>query len=191
MVGNQPMPMGDPLEMPEAVQVTVIRPEPIDLGKTLMAQRLQELLAVNRIHLEGEGGLPVLSRALRERQGPESLIWPVEGPVVGAFGWYRHPLYQDWRYHPGIEIAVAEGEPVRAGLHGQVQLVEETGPGYFRVVIDHGEGWLTTYDNLDRVNVARGQIIAQGQPVGWTGKGNLLFTLRQGGKTVDPRQFIR
>ena len=45
----------------------------------------------------------------------EHLIWPAKGEVSVPFGWYRHPVYNDWRFNAGIEIAVS-GDAVRTVL---------------------------------------------------------------------------
>lgn len=191
MIGNRPLPFRERLSLPAPIEETG-EPSLGDLTGTLLGRELaSRLLAASHLTWDGIGDdVPVLGRA-RPRQGPENLIWPVEGQIASAFGWYRHPLYRDWRYHPGLEFAVRDGEPIRAALSGRVQLVEETAPGYFRVVLEHGDGWQTTYDNLDQVSISRGQEVSQGQSIGWPGSGGLLFSLRQEGKAVDPRQFVR
>ena len=188
MIGNRPLPFQERISLPAPMEEAG---ETRDLTGTLLGRELAaRLLASSQLIWDELGDdVPVLGRA-RPRQGPENLIWPVEGRITSAFGWYRHPLYRDWRYHPGLEFAVKDGEPIRAALSGRVQLVEETAPGYFRVVLEHGDGWQTTYDNLDQVSISRGLEVRQGQPIGWSG-GGLLFSLRHEGKAVDPRQFVR
>jgi murein DD-endopeptidase MepM/ murein hydrolase activator NlpD len=32
----------------------------------------------------------------------EKMIMPAQGRVVSDFGWRKHPVYQDWRYHTGV-----------------------------------------------------------------------------------------
>jgi len=189
MIGNRPLPFRERISLPAPMEEAE---ETWDLTGTLLGRELiARLLASSQLTWDGAlDEVPVMARG-RMRQGPESLIWPVEGRITSAFGWYRHPLYRDWRYHPGLEFAVRDGEPIRAALGGRVQLVEETAPGYFRVVLEHGDGWQTTYDNLDQVSVGRGLDVGQGQPIGWSGGGSLLFSLRHEGKAVDPRQFVR
>ena len=41
-----------------------------------------------------------------------SELWT--GVITQKFGWRFHPLYQDWRYHNGVDIAGGEGKIVPA-----------------------------------------------------------------------------
>ena len=182
MIGNRPLPTGSGFPFPAPMEEAG---ETRDLTGTLLGRELAaRLLASSQLIWDELGDdVPVLGRA-RPRQGPENLIWPVEGRITSAFGWYRHPLYRDWRYHPGLEFAVRDGEPIRAALSGRVQLVEETAPGYFRVVLEHGDGWQTTYDNLDQVSISRSR--SEPGSVHRLAGRRPAVSLRQDGKAVDP-----
>lgn len=96
---------------------------------------------------------------------PGRLVWPADGMVVAMAGWRRHPERGDWRYLPGLELAVPSQAPVRAAADGRVASVEAGSEG-FTVVIDHGEGWSTVYGRLSRVRVQRGQTLTAGTIVG-------------------------
>src|SRR5690606_31426948 len=61
--------------------------------------------------------------------------------VVRGRGWYRHPVYRDWRFHPGVELEAAPGSSVAAALGG---VVVEAGPDErwgLTVRVQHGNGW--------------------------------------------------
>ncbi|HEY8425317.1 MAG TPA: M23 family metallopeptidase [Limnochordales bacterium] len=94
------------------------------------------------------------------------LVWPADGMVVATAGWRRHPEQGDWRYLPGLELAVPSGAPVRASGDGRVSAVEAGADG-FTVVIDHGGEWQTVYGRLARVRVQQGQEVAAGTVVGY------------------------
>lgn len=97
---------------------------------------------------------------------PGRLVWPADGMVVAVAGWRRHPEHGDWRYLPGLELAVPSGAPVRAAADGRVSGVEAGADG-FTVVIDHGDGWSTVYGQLARVHVQRDQAVRAGAVIGY------------------------
>ncbi|HAK74608.1 MAG TPA: hypothetical protein DCP36_15585, partial [Sporomusaceae bacterium] len=45
---------------------------------------------------------------------------PLNGAIVADFGWLHHAVYQDWRFHTGIDIAGTPGQPVRAAASGRI-----------------------------------------------------------------------
>lgn len=95
-----------------------------------------------------------------------TLVWPADGMVVAMAGWRRHPERGDWRYLPGLELAVPSGAPVRASADGRVASIEASADG-FTVVIDHGEGWSTVYGRLFRVRVQPDQSLKAGTIIGY------------------------
>ena len=50
------------------------------------------------------------------------MIWPVNGPITGAFGEQR-----PGHIHAGIDIAAGEGTPIHAADNGRVVLMQGTG----------------------------------------------------------------
>jgi murein DD-endopeptidase MepM/ murein hydrolase activator NlpD len=95
-----------------------------------------------------------------------------------------------------MDIAAAEGTPIRAVRDGTVTFAGERG-GYGLVVyVDHGDGLQTRYAHCSRLHVKPGQKITQGQllsEVGSTGRstGNHLhFEARKNGVAVDPKTIF-
>jgi murein DD-endopeptidase MepM/ murein hydrolase activator NlpD len=118
------------------------------------------------------------------------LIWPVNGPVVSPFG-------MRWgRMHEGIDIAAGYGTPIEAAAGGTVVYAGwEDGYGNF-VVIDHGDGLATAYGHQQRIAVANGQSVTQGQLIGYVGctghcfGPHLHFEVRVNGTPVDPLRYL-
>lgn len=102
---------------------------------------------------------------------------------------------------PDASIGLAV--PALAAGPGVVKDASMIGTG-FRVRIDHGGGWTTSYMHLSDLKVRRGQKLKGGEPVGTIaydprrkpsqGLNHLHWQLENGGSrnadTVDPEQFL-
>jgi murein DD-endopeptidase MepM/ murein hydrolase activator NlpD len=117
-------------------------------------------------------------------------IWPVNGPVVSGFG-------MRWgRMHEGIDIAAASGTPIRAAAAGRVVYAGWMS-GYGNLVaIDHGGGVSTAYAHQSSMAVGNGQLVSQGQTIGYVGctghcfGPHLHFEVRINGAPVDPLGYL-
>jgi len=98
------------------------------------------------------------------------MIWPVTGPITGIYGSQRILNGEARSPHLGVDIAAPAGTPVKAAAAGTVTLAEPD--LYFTggtVIIDHGYGLSTIYVHLQRLDVALGERVQQGQPIGLLG----------------------
>lgn len=129
--------------------------------------------------------------------GSGSMIWPVDGPVVSGFG--GRDIGAGYEYHPGIDIAVPEGTPIRAALAGTVIFTqpEASSGGYGNYTcIDHGGGLSTCYAHQSSFAVAAGQSVSQGEVIGYSGcTGYCLgphvhFEVRINGSVTDPMGYL-
>ena len=117
-------------------------------------------------------------------------IWPVNGPVTSGFG-------MRWgRMHEGIDIGVGYGTPILAAAAGRVVYAGWMS-GYGNLVaIDHGGGISTAYGHQSSIAVSVGQIVAQGEPIGYVGctghcfGPHLHFEVRINGAPVDPLGYL-
>jgi murein hydrolase activator len=151
-------------------------------------QRLQGTVA----QLGGRGGPVMLP--LRPFRG--ALPWPAAGVLIGRFGRATTSRFGTSIARNGIEISVAEGQPVRAVHEGTVAFSDQfTGYGNL-VIIDHGDGAYSLYGYLSSLEAARGAHVDAQTRVGSSGRnpsGNpaLYFELRIDGKPVDPVQWLK
>ncbi|MGN6586250.1 MAG: murein hydrolase activator EnvC family protein [Solirubrobacterales bacterium] len=129
--------------------------------------------------------------------GSGSMIWPVDGPVVSGFG--PRTINGSYEYHPGIDIAVPEGTPIRAALSGTVSLqqTEAESGGYGNYTcLDHGGGLSTCYAHQSSFAVSLGQSVSQGEVIGYTGctgycfGPHLHFEVRINGSVTDPMGYL-
>ena len=98
--------------------------------------------------------------------------------------------------HPGVDIALAIGTPVRAAGGGTVsQAGADAEYGRF-VLIAHPDGLESMYGHLDRVLVSTGATVGAGDVVGLSGNSgrstapHLHFEVRRDGRHVDPLPLI-
>jgi murein DD-endopeptidase MepM/ murein hydrolase activator NlpD len=117
-------------------------------------------------------------------------IWPVNGPVTSGFG-MRWGLM-----HEGIDIGADYGTPIRAAASGRVVYAGWMS-GYGNLVaIDHGGGVSTAYGHQSSIAVGNGQVVSQGQTVGYVGctghcfGPHLHFEVRINGSPVDPLGYL-
>ncbi len=126
----------------------------------------------------------------------QGFIWPVRGTISSPFGPRIHPIYSIPSFHTGIDIAVAEGTPVRAAAGGIVTFSGwQEGFGLL-VVIDHGNGYETYYGHLSKLLVSSGQSVSAGETIALSGNTGLStgphlhFEVRYLGSPVDPRPLL-
>ena len=115
----------------------------------------------------------IIRGALRHWSDAEDVglvfIKPVQGPYSSPFGLRRYFNQQPRKPHSGIDIAAPEGTPVMAPASGTVL---ETGDYFFNgntVFIDHGQGLVTMFCHLSRIEVESGQQVATGEVIGRVG----------------------
>lgn len=115
--------------------------------------------------------------------------WPADGKVISGFG-----NRGDGRVNQGINIGLAEGDPIRAAADGVVSYAgDEIGVFGGLVLIDHGQGWITAYGHASKLDVVRGQKVRAGQVIGAGGQTGyvtepqLHFEIRKDREPVDPR----
>ena len=121
---------------------------------------------------------------------------PVLGPVSSPFGFRRHPLHGDVRFHFGTDIAVDTGTPISAFAAGEVREAGKSESFGLYIVIDHGDGVITRYAHLSAIYVQAGERVVLGQTIGRTGStGNstgphLHFELQIGGLYKNPAFYV-
>jgi murein DD-endopeptidase MepM/ murein hydrolase activator NlpD len=134
-----------------------------------------------------------------DRNGKSSRKFLIRTPIVGAretspFGMRFHPILGYTRMHTGVDWAAPIGAPIFAAGNG---VIESAGwdSGYGRrVVIQHANGYMTTYNHMSGFarGIATGVHVRQGQVIGYLGESGLAtgphlhYEVLVNGHFVDP-----
>ena len=120
---------------------------------------------------------------------------PVEGTLALGFGEHLHPRFHTKTTQSGLLVAARAGAPVAAVADGKVvfsDYYQSYGP---MVILDHGGGWFTLYTHLVGLDLAKGQVLKAGEPVGAVGDTvdgpRLGFEIRHLTQPQDPNKWLR
>ena len=179
------IPVSQPVEMPEKTveqPVETLKPEP----------------AVQEAASEPPAADPAPAAA----EAPQLIVEPLRGEVLTAFSMEElvyNPALGDWRTHDGVDIAAPAGTAVLAACAGTVLSVEEDPLLGTTVVLDHGDGYQTTYANLaDKPDAAAGETVNAGEAIGAVGTTAAAedaaphrhCAVSREGKAVNPQEFL-
>ncbi|HAD85766.1 MAG TPA: peptidase M23 [Rhodospirillaceae bacterium] len=129
------------------------------------------------------------SVSITKRRG--RLPLPVVGNLVGRYG----ENLPSGLTRKGIDIAARSGAQVIATYDGKIAFA-----GMFRgygqlLIIDHGDGYHTLLAGMTRIDMAVGQRVSTGEPVGLMGDGGgdrpiLYVELRRKGQPINPLPWL-
>lgn len=109
---------------------------------------------------------------------------PVDGKIIRSFS----PGKSE-----GLDIAGAPGGPVTAAADGRVAAVTRDTDRVTILVVEHDDGFLTVYGNIDGVQVAKGDRVTRGQAMAVLPAGTtpvLHFQVIDGATPVDPADYL-
>jgi murein DD-endopeptidase MepM/ murein hydrolase activator NlpD len=123
----------------------------------------------------------------------EPWLWPIDGRMSGAWGNQRVLNGVPASPHMGFDIAAPAGTPIRAPASGVISLAEPD--LHFEgglVLIDHGQGLVSMYLHMSRLDVKAGDVVVRGQVIGAVGaKGratgpHLCWRMKWRDRNLDP-----
>jgi murein DD-endopeptidase MepM/ murein hydrolase activator NlpD len=152
---------------------------------------LDELVAEsNKIQAQLQSGTGIPAGPIKGGSG--QLIWPVNGPITSPFCESRA-----WEAcHPGMDIAVPTGTPIRAADGGRVAIAGWVGGYGNYTCIQHTASLSTCYGHQSQINVSVGQQVSQGQIIGLSGSTghstgpHLHFEVRVNGAVQNPLNYL-
>jgi len=134
---------------------------------------------------------PAQSTSVASADAP-AFAWPVSGRVLSEFGSTASGGHND-----GINIGTAMSAPIHASASGTVTYAGNELKNYGNLVlIKHASGYTTAYAHADRLTVAKGDFVARGQVIGYSGQTGdvsspqLHFEIRSNTTPVNPRTYL-
>lgn len=151
---------------------------------------------LERIERESKRIEAALGHYSADRTPQLAMSPPVPGARSSSFGLRRFFNDQPRKPHSGMDIAAPTGTPIRTPAPGTVL---DTGDFFFNgntVFVDHGEGVVTMYCHLSRIDVKPGDELDAGDvlgAVGATGRvtgPHLHWSIAVNRAMVDPALFL-
>ncbi|AJO80406.1 MULTISPECIES: peptidoglycan DD-metalloendopeptidase family protein [Pseudomonas] len=121
---------------------------------------------------------------------------PVNGPLSSKFGVRRFFNGEERNPHAGLDFAVPAGTPIKTPAAGKVILI---GNYFFNgntVFVDHGQGFISMFCHMSKIDVKPGQQLARGSVVGKVGSTgratgpHMHWNVSLNDARVDPAIFI-
>ena len=121
---------------------------------------------------------------------------PLQGITTSLFGHRRFFNGQPRSPHSGLDIAAETGTAIQAAGNATVVLADEL---YFNgntLFLDHGQGLITMYCHMSRIDVTAGDVVAAGEMLGAVGQTgrvtgpHLHWSVSLNNARVDPTLFL-
>lgn len=122
---------------------------------------------------------------------------PLEGKITSGYGKRKDPLNKKSAFHSGIDIRGKRGDKIFATGDGVVKKAFRNGGNGNYVMIDHGNGYTTSFSHMKKFVVRKGDRIERGQLIGYVGNSgrstgpHLHYEIALDKKTINPRKFMR
>lgn len=117
-----------------------------------------------------------------------NFVWPAAGRITQGYSFY----------HKAFDIANHDGGPILAADSGVVIAAGWDPTGYGnKIMIDHGNGYVTLYGHLSLLQVQIGQRVSRGNVIGQMGSTghstgtHCHFEIRHGGVLENPGNYLR
>ena len=120
--------------------------------------------------------------------------------LTSGYGERRHPISGKIMFHRAVDLAAPTGTPVYAAASGIVTETiteHESGVGSGKVIrIEHKDGYITRYTQLDKILVKENQTVEKGCIIGHVGSSGLStgphlhFEIWKDGNHLNPQDMI-
>jgi murein DD-endopeptidase MepM/ murein hydrolase activator NlpD len=121
---------------------------------------------------------------------------PLLGRYTSLYGDRFDPMVEDMEFHNGIDIHARFGDPIYSAREG---IVSFTGWRYdlgLAIIIQHLDGYETTYGHCSAINVKAGQSVTKRDVIGLIGSTgrstgpHLHLMIKRHGQLINPLIFI-
>ncbi len=129
-------------------------------------------------------------------------IWPIDRTKlrsIGHYGMRLHPIYHQYIFHKGIDLASDRGTPVYATGDAVVEksVQGQARKGYGQeILLNHEYNYKTRYGHLSKRYVMRGDSVKRGQLIGEVGSTggstapHLHYEVLYKGNVVNPISYL-
>ncbi len=140
-----------------------------------------------------------------QRRGNDCNHIPSIQPVINkqltllttSYGMRINPFYKTIQAHQGVDYSIPEGSRVFATADGVVRDVSHrSSTSGNTIVIDHGNGYTTSYSHLSQIAVHKGQTVRRGDIIAHSGDTGLSlaphlhYEVRLNDVRVDPIHYF-
>ena len=167
------------------------------LQTTLTVRSLSSIIAGSLSPGEQTDRYNVYQQTLGNRQAyGNPFDFPWLGYVSSGYGYRVHPITGEKNLHRGVDIAVAQGTPIRAIHDGRVVSAGDAGSYGLCVVIEDEKGYQSRYAHCSSLSVSAGQEVKRGDviaAVGSTGNStgpHLHLEIMLNGEYLNPYYFV-
>ena len=122
---------------------------------------------------------------------------PTPGEQTSPFGTLRTYNKKRRSRHMGLDLDGDVGAPIVAANRGRVLIATERYYSGGTVLVDHGQGLMTMYFHMSRIDVKAGKLVEKGEALGAVGASgqvtgpHLHLSTKLGGEYVDSAQLLR
>lgn len=151
-----------------------------------MEQIIAELERVEQQRLAQDGPRPRFRTGSFD-QSKGRLQPPIKGKIVSAFGWKKDKITNLSSFSPGIDVKPSRGfTDVVAVAPGRVAYVGSL-RGYENfVILEHDDGFYTTYAGLGEIDIDLDELLNIGDKIGTATGDKVHFEIRKGREHLDP-----
>lgn len=165
----------------------------------IQAAEAQLKRAAAEIDAEVRAAEKELSGQIGNVPSESGFLWPLDNynTLSSLFGSRTHPITGRPNNHSGIDIPAPRNTPIRAAKSGVVTTSKRHSSYGNYVVVSHSDGTSTLYAHMNRRGVSKGDVVSQGQVIGYVGTtgsstGNHLhFEVRVNGTRTDPVNYFK
>lgn len=174
-----------------------------DLGKLSQqladkTQNLEKMMTASvQSHEKMQAKLETLGSDLDFIPSIQPIINPDLTLLTASYGMRIHPFYKTLSSHQGVDFTIPEGSRVFATADGTVKdVITRKSSSGNTVIIDHGNGYETHYNHLNKINirkqqkVRRGDIIALSGNTGLSLAPHLHYEVRYKGMRMNPIYYF-
>ena len=117
--------------------------------------------------------------------------------LTAGYGTILNPFFRTLKSHQGVDYTVAEGSSVFATADGVVKEISDKSSTLGKtIIIDHGNGYKTSYSHLLSVGVRKGQKVQRGDIIALSGNSGLSlaphlhYEVRYNDLRIDPIHYF-